>query len=375
MHPEISIILPCLDEAEALGSCLDQIRMVIEDHHLDAELIVVDNGSTDGSCRIATDHGITPLAEERTGYGFAYLKGFEAARGQYLFLADADGSYDFREIPRFLALLKEGFDVVIGNRFKGNIKPGAMPWKHQYLGNPLLSAALRFFYKTEVQDTQCGMRALTRAALDKMNLQTGGMEFASEMIIMAAKRKLRIKEVPIDYHRRIGRSKLKSMADGWRHLRFMLLYSPLFLFFLPGILMFLAGIIFFALLYFDSLTIFQIRLQYHPLFLAALLITVGYQLMAFALFAKTYAISHLGDEPIFDRIYKYLTIENVSIAGTAIGLIGIGIYASIFLKWVNIQFGELNEIKNAVLALTLVTIGIQTVFSSFMLSILGIKEK
>jgi len=374
-NPELSIILPCLNEAQALGLCLEKIKKVIEKNNLDAEIIVVDNGSTDNSCEIAIEKQANLIHEKERGYGAAYLKGFETAKGKYLFLADPDGSYDFNEIPRFIEQLKKGYDFVIGNRFKGRIEKGAMPWTHRYIGNPTLSGVLRLFFKAKIYDAHCGMRALTKSSLEKLNLKTTGMEFASEMVIKAIKNGLKIKELPINYYRRIGKSKLKSFADGWRHLRFTLLYSPLLLFFIPGSAFLFIGIVSLLLLYFNLFTIFGIRFQYHPMFPSALLVIIGYQLIIFSLFAKTYAITHLGDKPIFDRFYKYIAIEKAGTIGILMGILGLSIYIMILLKWLNSGFGELREVKNSILALTLIAVGAQTIFSSFMLSILGIKEK
>jgi len=238
-----------------------------------------------------------------------------------------------------------------------------------------LSGILRLFFKSAIHDAHCGMRALTQQSFHALTLKTTGMEFASEMIIQIQKRHLTIREIPVNYRRRLGQSKLKSFADGWRHLRFMLLYSPFFLFFLPGLFLFLTGTIFFALTYLNIFSLGKIHFQSHPLFVFALLSITGYQLMIFALFAKTYAITHLGDTPIFEKYYRYITIEKASMAGLLLGLTGFLLFISILIKWVRVNFGALNEINNAVLGLTLITIGIQTIFSSFMLSILGIKER
>jgi glycosyltransferase involved in cell wall biosynthesis len=223
---ELSIILPCLNEEQALGACLEKIKQIIKENNPKAEIIVVDNGSTDRSCQIAQELGARLIHEKERGYGSACLKGLESAKGTYLFLADSDGSYDFKEIPRFIAELKKGHDFIIGNRFKGQIEKGAMSWSHKYIGNPALSGILRLFFKTAIHDAHCGMRAITKAALEKLNLRTKGMEFASEMAILVGKNKLKVKELPINYHKRKGESKLRTLADGWRHLRFMLLYSP-----------------------------------------------------------------------------------------------------------------------------------------------------
>ncbi len=372
---ELSIILPCLDEEKVLGLCLDKIKKVIEANRIEAEIIVVDNGSIDNSCNIAQEKRVRLIHEEKIGYGSAYLKGFEAAKGKYIFLSDSDGTYDFNEITKFVNELKKGYDFVIGNRFKGKIEKRAMPWANRYIGNPALSGVLRLFFKIKIGDAHCGMRAITKEALKKLHLKTAGMEFASEMIVMAAKNRLKIKEVPINYYKRLGRSKLQPLADGWRHLRFMLLYSPLFLFFLPGAILFLLGIGLMFWLYFGPPEIFGIKIYFHPMFFASLSVITGYQLMGFALFAKTYSITHLNDDPVFDKFYKYATIDKASVFGILMILLGSIIYLMICVKWVKTGFGLLTEVKNSILALTLITIGIQTIFSSFMLSILGIKQR
>ncbi len=374
-NPEISIILPCLNEEQSLGACLENIKEVTKKNNLKTEIIVVDNGSTDNSYKIAKRKKVKVVYEPERGYGSAYLSGFKTAKGKYLFFADSDGSYDFNEIPRFIRELKKGSDFVIGDRFKGKIEKGAMFWFHKYIGNPMLSGILRLFFKTKINDVHCGMRAITKKALSKLDLRAAGMEFASEMALKAIKNNLKIKEVPIDYRKREGESKLKSVSDGWRHLRFMLLYSPLFLFFIPGISLLLIGVISLVWLYFGSPEILGIRLYNYPMFLSALLIIVGYQLIIFASFAKTYAVFHLGDDPAFGRIYRYITIEKASIFGGILAFLGFIIYLTIFLKWLNVGLGALQELKNSIIALTLIVVGIQTIFSSFMLSILGIKEK
>ncbi|MBD3252207.1 glycosyltransferase, partial [Candidatus Pacearchaeota archaeon] len=304
------------------------------------------------------------------------LEAFKHAKGKYIFMADSDCSYDFSYIPIFLRCLKQGYDFVLGNRFSGKIEPRSMSWSHRYIGNPLLSFTLRLFFHTKIKDSHTGMRAISKKSLEKLNLQTRGMEFASEMIIKAIKNKLRIKEISISYHKRLGKSKLRSFSDAWRHFRFMLLYSPIFLFFIPGSVLFILGLDSLIWFYFGNPEIFGITLYFHPMFLSSLLLIIGYQLMFFAVFAKTYAITHLKEKNIlFERLYKYITIEKASILGIITGILGITIFLWIFLKWISTGFGSLNEVKNAILALTLTIIGIQTIFSAFMLSILGIKEK
>ncbi len=338
---EISIILPCQNEEKALGFCLKQIKEVIKENNLNAEIIVSDS-STDKSPEIAIKENVILVKHDKNGYGTAYLEAFKTARGKYIFMADADGTYEFSEIPRYLKFLHDGYDFVIGDRFSGKMEKGAMPFFHK-LGNPLLSGALRLFFGTTIKDSHCGMRAISKKSLQKLNLQTTGMEFASEMVIKALKNNLKIKELPINYLNRMGSSKLKPMADSWKHMRFMLLYSPLFLFFIPGILMIALGFLIYFL---------------NALFFSSLIIA-GYQLIIFSVFAKTYSITHLKEESaLMNKIYKYLTIERASILGILIILLGI-----------------LMGNKNSIIALTLLSIGIQTIFSSFMLSILSIKEK
>jgi len=370
-----SIVLPCRNEQAAIAFCIKNIKQTMNKAGIKDYEIIVSDSSSDNSPKIAKKLGARVIKHNKEGYGIAYLEGFKAAKGEYIFCADSDGSYDFKEIPLFLKHLDMGYDLVIGNRFKGRMEKNAMSCSHKYIGNPILSGILRLFFKTKIHDAHCGMRAITKTALEKLNLQTTGMEFASEMIIKAAKSNLKIKEIPINYYKRKGSSKLKPFADGWKHLRFMLLYSPLFLFFIPGIFLFLIGLISMLWLY-VGIEISRIKFFYHPMFLSSLLLIIGYQLIIFSFFAKTYTITHLQEEnPIIEKLYKKITIEKASIFGISVVLLGIIIYLTIFFKWFKSGFGELYEIKNSIIALTLIIIGIQTIFSSFMLSILGIKEK
>lgn len=374
-NKKISVVLPCRNEEESLDSCLQNIKAVFLTNNLIGEIIVSDS-SIDNSPIIAKNHNVKLIKHDLEGYGLAYLEGFKAVTGDYIFIADPDNTYDFKEIPRFIEQLDAGYDFVIGNRFQRGLKKGVMPWSHKYIGNPTLSFLFRLFFKAKIIDVHCGMRAFTKQSLDKLNLQTTGMEFASEMIIKAIKNNLKIKELPIDYHKRSGESKLKTFSDGWRHLRFMLIYSPLYLFFVPGLIMFLIGLITMIVIYLNAFIILGIKLQYHPMFLSALLMITGYQLIIFSLFSKTYAITHLKEpSQTMDKLYKYITIEKGIIIGMIASLAGAIIYIIIFIKWLQNGFGELSEMKNSILALTLIIFGIQTAFSSFVLSILSIKEK
>ncbi len=374
-NPEVSVILPCRNEEEAIGQCIMDIQKVFSEQKILGEIIVSDS-STDGTAEIAKQLGAIVIRHGKEGYGIACIEGFAAARGKYMLLADADGSYDFYEIPKFLKELKKGADMVIGNRFSGNIKKGAMPLTHKYIGNPVLSFLLRLFFGAKVRDVHCGMRAISQRAYQRLTLHTTGMEFASEMVMQAVKHNLHIREIPVNYYQRLGKSKLKTIYDGWRHLRFMLLYTPLYLFLLPGALLFLLGILSTFLFYFGSINILGLELFYHPMFISSMLIIVGYQLIIFGLFAKTYSIIHLGDKSTtMEFFYKHITLEKAIISGMIMILFGAGVYLSIFLKWIESGFGELQEVKSSIVALTLVVLGVQTFFSGFMLSILGIQER
>ncbi|NCT54404.1 glycosyltransferase [Candidatus Falkowbacteria bacterium] len=381
MHPKISIIIPCLNEEEAIGPCLEEISGAINKHNLDAEVIVVDNNSSDKTTEIAESKKcllaqLLIVKEVQEGYGLAYLQGFRQAKGEYIFMADADSSYDFYEINKFLDKLEGGDDLVIGNRFSGSMKKGAMTWLHRYIGNPILSRLVKLLFNIKINDIHCGARAFRTDILNKVNFKTGGMEFASEMIIKAKKADLKISEVPIAYRPRLGKSKLNSLTDGWRHLRFILLYSPLLLFLVPGLSLISIGFGAMIFFYFKNPEIFGIKLYVHPLFLFSLMIILGYQLIIFSAFSKIYAINHLGDkDKLIESWFKKITIEKAGSLAIVMILIGVLIYLIIFANWINSGFSSLNAIKSSIVALTLIVLGVQTFFSAFMLSILGIKEK
>lgn len=373
--PFLSVILPCRNEEKSLLNCINTVKKTLAEFDIDGEIIVSDS-SSDRSPQIAKEAGVVLIKHDKEGYGNAYLEGFKVARGKVLFLADADGTYDFAEIPRFLKELNSGADLVIGNRFGGIIEKGAMPWAHRYLGRWIFRILIKIFFGFKLKDIHCGMRAIHKETVEKLNLKTTGMEFASEMMVKAMKQELKIKVLPINYFSRQGISKLKTMTDGWRHLRFMLLYSPMFLFFWPGIFLFLFGTIAFVLLLSNSLTLWNIQFQYHPIFLASLLVILGYQLIIFAFFAKTYAHTHLEEKSkVLDFLHQHITIEKAGIFGLILAFVGIFLYFIIFHQWLRSGFGEMQEIKRSVLALTLAVAGFQTIFSAFMLSILGIKER
>lgn len=378
---KISVVLPCLNEEAAIINCLTEIQRTIADNKLRAEVIVVNNNSFDNSEQLILDFQkkfpeLSLIKEKKQGYGFAYLKGLGIAGGDYIFMADADGTYHFTDIPFFIKKLDEGYDLVIGNRFSGKIAVKAMPWLHRHIGNPFLSFLVRLLFKVRVKDVHCGARAITKKAFDKINLCTGGMEFASEMIIKAARADLKITEVPIDYENRVGTSKLRSWADGWRHLRFILIYSPAALFIIPGACLLAIGVFFSLALYFNQLIIFGIHLYSYPIFIFLAMVILGYQLIIFGLFSKIYTITHLGDKnALIEKLFKHVTIVKISLLGLVGVLASLVLFSIILKDWIGSGFGSIKDIKNFVLAFAVLIIGSQTFFSAFIFSILGIKEK
>ena len=378
---EISIILPCLNEERAIISCLSEIKRTVRENSLLAEVIVVDNNSSDASAALVSEFQkdfpeLILARETKEGYGFAYQKGLRLSRGLYIFMADADGTYDFTALPQFLDKLKDGYGLVVGNRFSGQMNPASMPWLHRYLGNPCLSFLVRLFFGVRITDIHCGARALSRQALSRLNLCTGGMEFASEMIIKAAKKKIELTEIPIEYRARLGESKLRSWADGWRHLRFILLYSPLLLFIIPGLIIFTAGLSLTIALYSDHLKISGVHLYAYPMFIFSAMIIIGYQLVLFGGFAKVYTVTHLGDDSRFiQRLFRHITIAKTGLVGLACIVVSGLLFFFIFRDWVDSGFGAISEARNFIAAFTVLILGIQTFFSAFMFSILGIKGK
>jgi glycosyltransferase involved in cell wall biosynthesis len=374
---DVSVVIPCLNEEETISACVSKANQALRNMNVPAEVIVVDNGSTDRSAEIAGALGARVVCQKERGYGAAYLKGFEEAKGKYIVMGDADDTYDFLEIPKFVDQLKSGNDFVIGSRFKGEIRPGAMPWLHRYIGNPTLSFILNKFFKLNISDTHCGMRAFTREALNKMHLRTTGMELASEMIINASKAKLRIAEIPIIYHPRKGESKLRSFSDGWRHLRFMLMYSPTHLFLIPGTLFLAVGLFILFLLLPGPLRFLGLTFDIHYMVIASFLSILGLQIIYIGLFAKIYSITEHFE--IEDGLIKFISNQFNLERGLLLGLLtfsfGLALYLYILAKWVFSGFGALEEIRMGLLALTLTIIGVQTVFSSFFLSMLGIRKR
>jgi hypothetical protein len=337
---------------------------------LDGEVIVADNGSDDGSAALAEGAGARVVHARVRGYGAAYLEGIGAARGRWIVMGDADGTYDFSQVPAFVAKLREGNDVVLGSRFQGEIRPGAMPWLHRYVGNPVLTGILGLFFGQRVSDAHCGMRALTREANQRLQLRTTGMEYASEMVAMAIRRGLKVEEIPIVYHPREGESKLRSFRDGWRHLRFMLLLSPTPLFLLPGFLAMLAGVAGLAALLPGPIRAGGMVFDFHFMFVASALAILGTQLVVLGLAAKalTRAELHLGDRSLA-FLDRWFTLERGLFAGFVLLVAGLGINAAILASWLAAGRRELFAVRPALVGLTLLVVGAQLVFGSFFIGI------
>jgi Glycosyl transferase family 2 len=370
----VSVVIPCLNEAASIERCVERARKALEGQGWQGEVIVADNGSDDGSAEMAKAAGALVVFEPRRGYGSAYLAGFAAATGDYIVMADADLTYDFGDIPRFVEELDGGADLVMGNRMKG-IQPGAMPWLHRYVGNPVLTGVLNLFFRTGVRDAHCGMRAVRREALPRLDLRTTGMEFASEMVIRAGKARLEIAEIPIHYHPREGDSKLSSFRDGWRHLRFLLVHSPNWLFIVPGAVLALLGVVV-SLTVLLQIQVFGREWDLHAMVAGALLMIVGTQVLALGLCAHAYGTYFMGEEdPWFDRMRARYRLEHGLVLGGAIIFAGLVMAAVIVGIWVERGFGQLSEERLAVLAATLLIVGLQVFFSSFLISILGLRRR
>jgi glycosyltransferase involved in cell wall biosynthesis len=372
--PLVSVVIPCLNEAENIESCVSAALEAIVRMGVHGEVVVADNNSEDNSAELAERAGARVIVERRRGYGSAYLAGFAASRGRYIVMADADLTYDFNEIPRFVEELENGAEMVIGDRMD-NIKPGAMPWLHQYIGNPILTGLLNLFFRTGISDAHCGMRALRREVLGRLDLRTTGMEFASEMVIRASKENLRIAEFPIEYHPRGGESKLSSFRDGWRHLRFLLVHSPNHLFIVPGAL--LAGLGTLIVVSVGAgLDFFGRAWGVHALIGGALLMIVGTQVLALGLCAHAYGTYFMGEQdPWFDRMRARFRLEHGLLLGGLFALVGLVMGGLILATWISHGFGSLADEHLAVIAATLLIVGIQIFFSSFLLSILGLRRR
>ncbi len=374
---EVSVVMPCLNEAETIGACIDKARAALRESGIDGEVIVADNGSTDGSQQIALDRGARLVSVHERGYGAALMGGFDAARGRYLIMADGDDSYNFLHIPRFLEKLRGGADLVMGNRFRGGIEPGAMPPLHRYLGNPVLSFLGRLIFRADCGDFHCGMRGLSKDAFQRMELRCTGMEFASEMVVKATLANMRVAETPttLSPDGRTRAPHLRTWRDGWRHLRFLFLYSPRWLFLYPGAAMMLVGIAMTAWLLPTRRILGPFSLDVDTLVYALGLILIGFQAIVFAVCAKVYGISRglLPNRPWVEKSLERFSLEKGLIAGTALTIAGFvaGIYGVHI--WRAAGFGNLDP--DTILRITLpsccaIVIGIESIFASCFLSVL-----
>ncbi|MGH3055315.1 MAG: glycosyltransferase family 2 protein, partial [Gaiellaceae bacterium] len=362
---QVSVVIPCLNEAESIVQCVTAAQRVLDEQGLHGEVVVVDNGSDDGSGALAHLAGARVVHEPRRGYGSAYLAGFAAARGDYIVMIDADLTYDFEEIPRFIGELDGGAELVMGNRMQA-VDPGAMS-RLSRIGNPLLSGFLNLLFRTPVRDAHCGMRAVRRDVLPALGLQATGMELASEMVIRAARSGLEIRELPIALHPREGESKLAPFRDGWRHLRLMLVYHPNFLFLFPGVFVGAIGTLLMALA-FAHASLFGHVFLIHTLIGGSLLVVVGAQLVGFALCGRSYAVYQLGDrDPSFERWGDRVRLEHGLLLGLAIIAAGIALGAVVVGHWFAGGFGSLADERATILAATLVIVGVQVFFTSFLL--------
>jgi glycosyltransferase involved in cell wall biosynthesis len=374
----VSVVLPCLNEARAVGVCVSKALRALEQMNVKGEVVVVDNGSTDGSAEIAARADARVVHEPRRGYGAAYLRGFEVARGRYIVMGDADDTYDLSQIAPFIEPLdKGGFDMVMGTRLKGTILPGAMSWSHRWIGNPILSGLLRLFFQTRISDSHCGMRSFTRDAYERMQLRTTGMELASEIVVKALREKLAILEIPITYHPRIGDSKLAGPRDAWRHARFMLVYSPSYLFQLPGFL--LAGIGAWLVIYLarGPRALFGHQWDFHVLLFGALALILGYNLVLFDILAKTFSMGAGLARPghWLEWLTTFFRLERGLLLGGLIFVAGLALEVKIFVDWVRSGYGELMAVRGIAIGMTAMVLGTQTVFASFLVSLMLIGRR
>ncbi len=372
--PEISVLIPCLNEEAAVADVVDEAWDGIRRSGRSGEVIVIDNASTDRSAEIAAAHGARVVREERRGYGSAYLAGLDHAAGEYIVMADADGTYPLRDLAAFVDRLEQGDDLVMGSRFRGTIHGDAMPWLNRRVGNPILTGMLNVFFGVKISDAHCGMRALRRDAVPRLDLHSTGMEFASEMVFKAFRRGLRVSEIPIDYFARTGESKLNRFGDAWRHVRFMLLYSPSWLFLLPGAVLLLVGLAGMLALAGGPAEILGRRWQIHSMLALVASTLIGAQLVQLWAFARTYAVTRFGDrDPFLERARGHVTLERGVAFGTALSLTALVVLAWIIVPWALDGFGELRHEYTTALACTLLGLGVQIVFGSFFVGLLTMR--
>ena len=369
--PQISVVIPCLNEEEAVGRVVDQALDGIHRSGRLGEVIVVDNASTDSSASVAAAHGARVVSEPRRGYGSAYLAGLSEAQGDYVVMGDADETYPLQELAPFVDRLEQGDDLVIGSRFAGTIHGDAMPFLNRFVGNPILTGMLNLLFGVKVSDAHCGMRAVRKDALRALDLHSTGMEFASEMVFKAYRRGLTVSEIPIDYYPRVGESKLNRFGDAWRHVRFMLLYSPSWLYLFPGTVMLLFGIVGMLFLATGPVDVFGRSWQIHTLLGFLALTLIGAQVIQLGVFARTYARVTIGErDPLLERIGKHLSLERGLLAGSVLALLAIIGLVAVGVEWATHGFGTLGRAYETALLATALGLGLQIIFGAFFLALL-----
>lgn len=379
--PELSIVMPCLNEAETLAICINKAQSFLNKNKINGEIIIADNGSTDGSIAIAKSNNATVIHAQQKGYGSALKAGIDAANGTYVIMGDADDSYNFSELMPYLIELRKGKDLVMGNRFKGGIEKGAMPFLHKYLGNPVLSFIGRLFFKINIGDFHCGLRGFSKKAYETMNLKTSGMEFASEMVVKTKLNNLSIAEVPTKLHKD-GRTRaphLKTWSDGWRHLRFLMLYAPNWLFLYPGILLAIVGLIMSIILIINPIEFQSFTLDVHTLLYTSSFLLVGFQFIIFYGLTKIFAVENelLPKSNRYNKLFKFINLEKGLIFGFILLIIGIYLSFNGLASWQETRYGHLDTsatLRIIIPAITALQLGVQTILFSLFFSVLGLKK-
>lgn len=380
-NPELSIVMPCLNEAETLAICIKKAQSFFDTNNVNGEVVIADNGSTDGSITIAESLNAKVVHAEQKGYGSALKVGIESANGTYVIMGDADDSYDFSTLMPYLNKLREGFDLVMGNRFKGGIEKDAMPFLHKYLGNPVLSFIGRLFFKINIGDFHCGLRGFSKSAFQKMNLKTSGMEFASEMVVKSKLNKLSITEVPTKLHKD-GRTRaphLNTWRDGWRHLRFLMLYAPNWLFLFPGILLTVVGLIMSIILVIKPIEFKSLTLDVHTLLYTSAFLLVGFQFIIFYGLTKIFAVENelLPKSNRYNKLFKFINLEKGLMVGLLLLFLGIFLSVKGLASWEATNYGTLDTsttLRIIIPAITTLQLGIQTILFSLFFSVLGLKK-
>ena len=379
---EVTVVMPCLNEARTVGRCVAKARACLERGGVKGEVVVADNGSSDGSPEIARAQGARVVHVDKKGYGSALQGGVAAARGEFIIMGDADDSYDFSRLEGFVERLRGGDELVMGNRFRGGIKPGAMPWLHRYVGNPVLSGILNLFFHSGIGDAHCGLRGFRKDAYQRLGLSTPGMEFASEMVVKACLQKQKISEVPVILHPD-GRDRpphLRSFRDGWRHLRFLLLLCPLWLYLIPAALLLGGGLGLMAWLTPGPRQLGRVVFDVHTMLLGSLAVLLGYQTIWLWAFAKIHGWTSglLPEETFSMRVFDYLNLERGLLAGAGLLLTGLGLNVWLVREWLGQDLGPLevtSTLRYALWGFTTMVLGVQTIYGSFFLSMLGMTDK